>query len=169
VEVKTLESLNPILRRGEGMAPQKRKDKPLVLLKSLVLVITCLSFLGILSCNWGSGTGSTSSSGSGSGTGTGWTIDIQVGTNPIQVGGTTTVMAIIKDGKGAPAPKGTYVRMTSVLNSFLTTSTPVRSVFGPTDNDLGQFILTYYAQNTGDDTVEVSSQGVIQRKTITVY
>ncbi len=162
------------------MAPQKRKDKPLVLLKSLGLVILCLSFGGILSCDWGSGTHSTTSSGSG--TGTGWTITIQVGTNPLPFTGspgqgtsTTTVMALVKDKTGAPAPKGTNICFTAILNGFLTagattgSTTLIKSLCETTTNDLGQSIQTYGAQlTTGNDTVEVSSQGVIAKVTINV-
>ncbi len=151
------------------MAPQKRKDKPIVLLKSLVLVILCLSFGGMLSCNWGSG--STNSGGGGGGTGTGWTITIQVGTNPLALTDTTTIVAIVRDSTGARAPLGTYVCMTSLKNSFLLpgSTTPFASVCENTSNNLGQSIHTYYANfATGDDIVEVSSQGVIATTTITV-
>jgi len=154
------------------MAQQKRKDKPMVLLKSLILAITCMSFF-VLSCN-NSGSGSTNSGGGGSGTGTGWTITIQVGTNPLPFTGisTTTVMGIVRDGTGAPAPKGTYICMTAVLNGFLIPGTPndptkiVKNVCETTTTDLGQSIQTYFAPQAGDDIVEVSSRGVIGHVTI---
>jgi hypothetical protein len=151
------------------MNPQKRKGWLMILLKSLVLVITCLSFLGILSCH--TGTNSTSSSGGGSGTGTGWTITIQVGTNPLKLGDTTTVMAIVKDSTGAPAPLKTNVCIAALKNGFLQpgAATLYASICEETANNLGQMIKTYSASlETGDDRIEVSSQGVIATKIITV-
>jgi hypothetical protein len=152
------------------MAPQKRKDKSMGLLKSLILVITCLSFFGFLSCN-NSGTRSTTSSGGGSGTGTNWTITIQIGTNPLPFTGysTTSVMAIVKDKTGAPAPYGTYVCMTAVYNGFLKSgdTTLYATICESISNNLGQSIQTYKGELlSGDDTVEVSSQGVIATATI---
>lgn len=150
------------------MAQQKRKDKPMVLLKGLVLVILCLSFGVILSCDWGSGTHSTTSSGSG--TGTGWTITVQVGTNPLPYNGKTSIMATVRDRTGAPAPLGTYVCMTAVLNGFLLPGAKdlYATICETTTNNLGQSIQTYDAVlATGDDTVEVSSQGVI--KTVIIH
>jgi hypothetical protein len=149
------------------MISLKRKGRDILLLKTLILVVTCLSFLGILSCN--SGTGSTASSGGTSGTGTGWTIDIQVGSNPIQMGETTTVMAIVRDGTGAPAPLGTYGCMTAVKNCFVSGTQCFATICNTSDNNLGQFIHTYAAAiGSGGDTVEVTSQGVIAKKGITV-
>lgn len=144
----------------------------MILLKSLVLVLICLSFLGVLSCN-NTGTGSASSSATGSGTGTGWWITIKVGTNPIRLGDTTTVMAIVKDGTGAPAPNKTNVCMVAVKGCFLQGTQCYASICGTTSNDLGQAIQTYYANpayilEATDDTVEVSSQDVIAKITITV-
>jgi len=166
------------------MNPQKRKGRIMVLLKSLVLVITCLSFLGVLSC-YNTGTSSTSSSGSGSGTGTNWTITIQVGTNPLRLGNTTSVMAIVKDNTGAPAPSGTNICITAVNNGFLIKGDKTQlyaSICEATSNNLGQSIQTYSAGltstdlsgtttttgTTGDDRIEVSSQGVVATKIITV-
>jgi len=154
----------------------------MVLLKSLVLVITCLSFLGILSCN--GGTGSTTSSGGGGGTGTGWTITIQVGTNPLPFNGyydttttlptfhpgtnTTSVMATVRDSTGAPAPNGTQVCFTAVLNGFLEPNKTdlYATVCDPISNNLGYMVKTYKGGLYGGDTVEVASQGVIARATI---
>jgi hypothetical protein len=159
------------------MTPQKRKGRLMVLLKSLILGITCLSFLGLLSCD-NTGTVSTTSASGGSGTGTGWRIDIQVGTNPIQPGQTTTVMAIVRDSSGAPAPSGTYGCMTAVKNCFIQGDQCYATLCNTTTNNLGQFIQTYAGGirndkgdiigGTGDDRIEVSSQGVIAAKIITV-
>jgi hypothetical protein len=156
------------------MAPQKRRRRLTILLKSLVLGIICLSFFGVLSCNnTGTGGASSSSTGSGTGAGTGWTITIKVGTNLLRIGDTTTVMAIVKDGSGAPAPNKTNVCMVAVKGCFLQGSNCFSTICGPTSNDLGQAIQTYYASpafilEATDDTIEVSSQDVIARTTITV-
>jgi hypothetical protein len=160
------------------MTPQKRNGRLVVLLKSLILGITCLSFLGLLACD-NTGTVSTTSASGGSGTGTGWRIDIQVGTNPIQSGQTTTVMAIVKDSSGAPAPSGTNVCMTAVRNCFIKGTECFATLCNTTSNNLGQTIQTYaggFSTGTegstiggpGDDRIEVSSQGVIATKVITV-
>ena len=145
------------------MNPQKRKGRIMILLKSLILVISCLSFLGVLSCN-NSGVSSTSTASGGSGTG--WTIQIQIGTNPLPFNGsnTTSVLALVKDRTGAPAPLGTYVCMTAVLNGFIaqSASTLYATICENTKNDLGQSIQTYKGELlAGDDTIEVASQGVI--------
>ncbi|MBA4395145.1 MAG: hypothetical protein C0407_16470 [Desulfobacca sp.] len=137
---------------------------------SLILVgilLTCLS------CN-NSGTNSTSSSSAISGTGTNWTISIQIGTNQIDLGNTTSVMAIVKDNTGAPAPYGTNVCMAAVKNGFLDGTTLFATLCRTTTNNLGQMIQTYgtvsatFTGVRGIDTIEVSSQGVIARATITV-
>jgi hypothetical protein len=150
------------------MASQKRKGRRMILLKSLILFITCLSFVGILSCNR-SGTNSTGSSSSNSGTNTDWNITIQVGTNPIRFGETTTVLAIVKDNTGAPAPIGTNVCMTAVKNGFIQGKDLFATICSTTTNNLGQSIQTYSASvTTGEDIVEVTSQRVIATKIITV-
>ena len=106
------------------MVSLKRKGRLRVLLISQVLIFICLSFFGILSCK--NGTSSTGSSSGTSGTGTGWNITIQIGTNPLHFTtgdltgtNTTTVLAIVKDSSGAPAPSGTNICMTAVLNGFI--------------------------------------------------
>ena len=152
------------------MAPARRKDRLNNLVKISGLVITVLSFLSILSCY--SGTSSTTSSGSSSGTGTGWNITIQIGTNPLLFGSTTSIMAIVKDRTGAPAPRGTNVCTTVVRNGLLKPGATdlFATICETTSNDIGQTIQTYYAAlTTGVDTIEVSSQGVIQRADLTVH
>jgi hypothetical protein len=150
-------------------------------LKKNLSTLLCLPLLGILlvslSCN-STGTSSTSSGSITSGTGTGWTIEIKIGTNPLPFNGTdttngsntTTVLALVRDKTGAPAPKGTNICTTAVLNGFLKAgSTDVfATICGTTENDLGQSIQTYQGKYSGIDTIEVSSQGVIARATLTV-
>jgi hypothetical protein len=157
------------------MASLKRKGRLRVLLKSQALIFICLSFFGILSCK--NGTSSTGSSSGTSGTGTGWTIDIQVGSNPIRVGNTTSVLAIVKDKTGASAPSGTNICMTAVKNCFIQGTQCFATICGSTSNNLGQAIQTYAGGFTtadstiggaGEDTIEVTSQGVIATKNITV-
>lgn len=130
-----------------------------------ILVISLFLFQG---CTFPTG----STAGGSSGTGAGWTITIQIGTNPLPFTGysTTTVMATVRDSNGAPAPKGTNVCFTAVLNGFLKSgsTTLYASVCEGTTNDLGQSIQVYSAQiSAGDDPIEVSSQGVIARTIIT--
>lgn len=156
------------------MALRKRKGRLKVLLKMIGVFLIGLSFLGILSCN--SGTSSTTSSAGSSGTGTGWTIAIQIGTNPMTLGNTTAVLAIVKDKTGAPAPFGTNVCMTAVKNGFKKSGSAdlFATICETTSNNLGQSIQTYattsstFSGVTGNDTIEVSSQGVIAHATITV-
>ncbi len=137
-------------------------------LKILLCLILLGTLFGSLSCN-NSGTNSTSSSSGSSGSGTGWTITIQIGSNPILFMNTTSIMAIVKDSTGAPAPYGTNVCTTVVRNGLLDGTTLYATICKPTTNNLGQMIQTYSAQvTTGIDTIEVSSQGVIARATITV-
>jgi hypothetical protein len=134
----------------------------------------CVILVGILltclSCN-NTGTNSTSSSSATSGTGTGWTISIQIGTNPLPFGGTTAIVAIVRDRTGAPAPFGTLICTTVVKNGLLKPGATdlFATICEPTLNNLGQTIQTYSASlTTGIDTIEVSSQGVIARATLTV-
>ncbi|MGC1402976.1 MAG: hypothetical protein WA974_08625 [Thermodesulfobacteriota bacterium] len=155
------------------MALIRRKGRLKASIKISGLFITCLSFLFILCCS--NGTSSTTSSAGSSGTGTGWTVSIQIGKNPITLGDTTSVLAIVKDRTGAPAPQGTNICFTAVRNSMLTPGTKVdptnllRTVCETTTNNIGQSIQTYAALvATGVDTIEVSSQGVIANATITV-
>ena len=144
----------------------KRKGREKGILKSLIWGMTCLSLLGLLSCN--SGTGSSTSSAGSSGTGTGWVITLQLGTNPVALGNTTTVLAIVRDRTGAPAPKDTNICFTSLKNGFLT-PTFVRGFCDATKDNLGQSIQTYSAAlEAGVDTIEVASQGVVARTTIGV-
>jgi hypothetical protein len=158
------------------MISLKRKGRDFLLQKTLMLVVICLAFGGILSC---SGTGSTASSGGTSGTSTGWTITVQVGTNPLPFNGTaeteglgsntTVIMALVKDSTGAPAPNGTNICMTAVLNGFLKPGAAElqATVCETISNNLGQSIQTYQGRlMPGDDVVQVSSQGVIQRVVI---
>lgn len=150
------------------MALPKRKGRLRVLLKSQALVIICLAFVGLLSCDAGTGS-STSSSISGSGTGTQWKIQVQVGTSQLNGGETTIVLATVRDGSGSPAPAGTVGCMTAVKNCFLRGSDCFATICDPISNNLGQFTQTYGAfLLSGTDTVEVSSQGVIQTAIITV-
>lgn len=138
--------------------------------KNLLCLFILGTLLGTLSCT-NSGTNSTSSGAVSSGTGTGWTITIQIGSNPILYGNTTAIMAIVKDSTGAPAPYGTNVCTTVVRNGLLKPgdATLYATICETTSNNLGQTIQTYSAQlTTGTDTIEVSSQGVIARATITV-
>lgn len=157
------------------MALQKRKGRLIVLLKMIGVFLIGLSFLGILSCN--SGTSSTTSSAGSSGTGTSWTIAIQIGTNPLRLGSTTSILAQVKDRTGAPAPKGTNICTTVVRNGLLKPGAVdvFATICETTTNDIGQTIQTYtaitndkFTASTGDDTIEVSSQGTIARATITV-
>ena len=148
------------------VAPLKRKGRDLILLKTFVLAVTALSFLGILSCH--SGTHSAASSSGTSGTGTGWTITIQGGTNPLHVGNTTSILATVRDSTGAPAPIGTNVCMTVVINALIQGDELFATLCETTTNNLGQSIHTYAAVNSGEDTVEVISQNTIQRASITV-
>lgn len=139
-------------------------------LRILLGLIVLGTLFGSLSCP-NSGTNSTSSSSGSSGTGTGWTITIQLGSNPILFGNTTSIMAIVRDNTGAPAPNGTNVCTTVVRNGLLKpgATTLYATICETTTNNLGQTIQTYSAQlTTGNDTIEVSSQGVIARATITV-
>jgi hypothetical protein len=132
-------------------------------------ILALLSLLGLLACN--SGTSSSSSSSSNSGTGTGWTVSIQVGTNSLLSGNTTTVMGIVRDKTGAPAPNGTNICFTAVKNGFLKPGDAklYATVCETTTNNLGQSIQTYSGSLvTGVDQVEVSSQGVIATTNITV-
>lgn len=155
------------------MKPQKRNGLLKVRVKWIGLWLICLSIAGILSCNWG--TNSTASSAGSSGTGTGWTITIQIGKNPVSFYGTTTINAIVRDRTGTPAPMGTNICTTVTQNSLLKPGAGVdpesllRNICETTTNELGQSIQTYAAISvTGIDTVEVSSQGVVSRATITV-
>lgn len=158
------------------MVSLKRKGRRRVLLKSQALILICLSFLGILSCK--NGTSSTGSSSGTSGTGTGWNITIQIGTNPLHFTtgdlsgtNTTTVLSIVKDSTGAPAPLGTNICTTAVLNGFIKPGSAdvFATLCETTTNNLGQSIQTYRAKlSPGVDTIEVSSQGVIARTSITV-
>jgi hypothetical protein len=132
-------------------------------------ILALFSLLGLLACN--SGTSSSASSAAVSSTGTGWTVNIQIGTNPILMGNTTTIMGIVKDRTGAPAPNGTNVCFTAVKNGYLKPGATelFATVCETTNNNLGQSIQTYYAVLTsGIDTIEVSSQGVIAKANITV-
>jgi hypothetical protein len=158
------------------MLAQTWKGRLKGLTKSLRILVWLVLFgtlFSSLSCN-SSGTNSTNSSSGGSGTGTGWTISIQLGTNSIVLGNTTSVVAIVKDSAGAPAPLGTNVCMTAVKNGFLNGSSLFATLCGSTTNNLGQMIQTYgtvtstFPGVVGNDTVEVSSQGVIARATLTV-
>ena len=151
------------------MALSKRKGRLKTLIKKWGLFIFGLSFLFILSCN--SGTSSTTSSAGSSGTATGWTIAIQIGTNPLLFGNTTTILAIVKDKTGAPAPDGTNVCTTVVRNGLLKPGDTklYATICSPATSNLGQTIQTYSGSlTTGVDTIEVSSQGVIAHATITV-
>jgi hypothetical protein len=148
---------------------RRRKARLKALIKISGLFIAGLSFLFILSCS--SGTSSTTSSSGSSGTGTGWTIAIQVGTNPIALGNTTSILAIVKDRTGAPAPKGTNICTTVVKNGLLKPGATglFASICETTTNDLGQTIQTYSGSlTTGVDNIEVTSQGVTGHATITV-
>jgi hypothetical protein len=132
-------------------------------------LLACFSIVGLLSCS--SGTSSSASSAAVSGTGTGWTISIQIGSNPILQGNTTSVMAIVKDRTGAPAPNGTNICVTAVRNGFLKPGATelYATICETTSNNLGQTIQTYAAVlYTGVDTIQVSSQGVIASANITV-
>jgi hypothetical protein len=159
------------------MSAQKWKGRLKGLTESLKILVWLTLLLGTLvgslSCN-NSGTSSTSSSSGSSGTGTGWTITIQLGTNSIVLGNTTSVVAIVKDSAGAPAPLNTNVCMTAVKNGFLDKASLFATLCGFTTNNLGQMIQTYgtvtssFSGVVGNDTIEVSSQGVIARATITV-
>jgi hypothetical protein len=150
------------------MAPLKRRSRDFLLLKTFTLVVICLTFGGILSCNY-SGTSSTAGSGGTSGTGTGYKIDIQVGTSTLGPRETTTVVATVKDGIGSPVPKGTNGCMTAVKNCFVSGDKCFATICNTSTNDLGQFIQTYSASiASGVDTIEVTSQGVIATRTITV-
>ena len=151
----------------------RRKGRLEASIKRLGLSITGLSFLFILSCS--NGTSSTTSSAGSSGTATGWMISIQIGTNPINLGDTSSILAIVKDRTGAPAPQGTNICFTAVRNSMLTPGTKVdptnllKTVCETTNNNIGQSIQTFAALvTTGVDTIQVSSQGVIANATITV-
>lgn len=151
------------------MTPKKRIGLLKVRVKWIGLLLTCLSVVGILSCNWG--TNSTASSAGSSGTGTGWTITIQAGSNPIPIGGTSSIMALVRDRSGAPAPLGTNICFTALINGFILPGTANlnATICETTKNNLGQSIQTYNGRlATGNDTIEVSSQGVIARATITV-
>jgi hypothetical protein len=157
------------IKKGGLMALKRRKGGFKAWITISGLFFTCLSLLVILSCN--SGTSSTTSSASSSGTGTGWTIDIKIGSNPILLGNTTAIMALVKDRTGAPAPRGTNVCTTVVKNGMLKPGSTdlFATICEETSNNLGQTIQTYFAAlTTGIDTIEVSSQGVIVRTTLTV-
>ena len=148
-------------------APLIRRGRDFLLLKTLILVLLCFTLGGILSCT--SGTSSTASSGGTSGTGTGWTIDIQVGTGTLNSFETTTVLAIVRDKTGAPAPAGTNGCMTAVKNCFIQGEKCFATICNSSTNNLGQFIQTYSASiASGQDTIEFSSQGLIATKTINV-
>lgn len=134
-----------------------------------VTALACFSLLALLACS--SGTSSSASSATVSGTGTGWTISVQLGTNPILQGNTTSVLAVVKDRTGAPAPNGTNICVTAVRNGFLKPGATdlFATICETTSNNLGQTIQTYAAVlYTGVDTIQVSSQGVIATANITV-
>ncbi len=151
------------------MTPAIRNARLHNWVKIIGLLAVGLSFLMVLSCY--SGTSSSTSSSGSSGTGTGWNIAIQIGTNPLTFGNTTTILAIVKDRTGAPAKFGTNVCTTVVRNGLLRPGDTklYATICETTTNDLGQSIQTYYAAlTTGEDTIEVSSQGVIAHATITI-
>jgi hypothetical protein len=174
------------------MVPQKRKDRLLVGVRITGLLIAGLSFLGLLSCNWG--TGSTTSSGS-SGTGVGWKITITPFANSVSSSqqNSTQVMIIVKDSSGAPAPKGTPVCYAALRGGFLLTgNTVIASKCDTTSNDIGQVLVTYIPSvlsevttvdpttgtsttvtkqvpiDPGPDTISASSMGAFGSTTINV-
>jgi hypothetical protein len=149
------------------MTPQKRKGSFMILLKGFILAITCLSFFGLLSCD-NAGTGSTSSAAGGSGTGTGWRISINIGNSNIPLGGTTAVVAMVKDSSGAPVPLGTNICFTAIRGGFLKGSDQFATVCETTTNNLGQSIQTYAGIVSGQDSIQVASQGVIETGEIIV-
>lgn len=150
------------------MAPLKRRGREFLLLKTFILVVLCLTFVGILSCNY-SGTSSTASSGGTSGTSTGWTITINIGNAYIPLQGETSVMALVKDSSGAPAPTGTNICFTAIKGDFLKGSDSLASICETTSNNLGQSIQTYRGTEIGGDNIQVSSQGTIATAEIIVY
>jgi len=142
----------------------------MVLLKSLVLVIICLSFF-VLSCN-NSGSGSTTSSGSG--TGTGWTVTVNRFTSPISLskGESAMVVVKVKDQTGAPAPIKTRICLSvsfgSVWVDELGKDNPIRTGCVPTSNNVGQLMGTYVPTQTGWDNIQASSMGTIDSAPIEV-
>jgi hypothetical protein len=148
---------------------EKEKNSRVKQIIKPLKILTLFSLLGLLACN--SGTSSSASSAAVSSTGTGYTINIQIGTNPLVMGNTTTIMGIVKDRTGAPVPNGTNICFTAVKNGYLKPGATelFATVCETTTNNLGQSIQTYAAAlTTGVDTIEVSSQGVIAKTTITV-
>jgi hypothetical protein len=148
------------------MAPRQRKRRDAVLLKTFILAVACLALAGILSCD---GTKSTTGSGGTSGTGTGWNITIIIGSASIPLDGETSVLALVKDGTGAPAPFGTNICFTAIRGDFIKDTDSLATICETTSNNLGQSIQTYRGTETGQDTIQVSSQGVIATAEIIVY
>jgi hypothetical protein len=153
------------------MNPQQRKGRIMVLLKMLVLVITCLSFLGVLSCN--PGTGSTSSSSGGIGTNWSVTIEKFASTVSISKGESSMVIVRVKDPTGAPAPKTTRVCLSVSFGSIWVDEAgednPIRTGCVPTSNDIGQLFGNYHPPDfTGTDYIQATSQGAIGSTTIEV-
>ena len=155
------------------MVLQKRKGKGMILLKSFTLLISCLSFFGILSCN-NSGTNSTASSSSNSGTSAGWSISIGKFTSPVSIskGESALVVMRVKDATGAPAPKGTRVCFSVSFGSIFVdevTDEAVRTGCHVTSNDRGEAMGNYHPPAfTGTDFIQASSMGAIDSTSIEV-
>lgn len=156
--------------KGGNMAPIKREDRKMILLKTFILAVACLFLAGFLSC---SGTNSTTSVGGGSGTGTEFRTTITVGEPVLPYGGATGVTAVVRDRTGTPVPFGTEVCFTAVINCFDPDDQKCYvTVCKSTSNNTGWASHTYVAWIArGEDTIQVyapSVEGTINSTKITV-
>ncbi|MBI4764507.1 MAG: hypothetical protein HY787_07875 [Deltaproteobacteria bacterium] len=164
----TTNPVNRVRLMPNSIFKLKRRGREFLLLKTFILVVLCLTFVGILSCNY-SGTSSTAGSGGTSGSGTGWRITINVGNDYIPVGATTGIISVVKDASGAPVPKTTMVCFTAINGGFAKGTEVFATICESTTNDLGWSSQTYVGLIAGDDTIQVYSQGFMQTAGIIVY
>jgi len=137
-------------------------------------LIVMLFAAGLPACS--SGTGSNTSSGATGtgGSGVGWTVNVKIFSSTISLGRaeSTSVVVTVRDGAGAPAPKGTRICLSTthglIFVDELGKESPVATGCVSTSNDIGQLLGTYVPLQTGTDQIQASSMGGFGSATVQI-
>jgi hypothetical protein len=161
------EMMKAVLKREftKGKPGRRRGTRRPATVMTLGLILLVLAAGLLPACS--SGTGSNTSAGAtgSGGSGVGWTVNVKIFSSTLSMGKfeTTSVVVTVRDGAGAPAPKGTRICLSTTHGTIwvdeLGKDTPVTTGCVSTSNDIGQLLGTYVPLSTGTDQIQASSMG----------
>ncbi len=137
-------------------------------------LISIILAAGLLACSSGAGSSTSAGATGAGGSGVGWTVNVKIFSSTLSLGKaeTTSVAVTVRDGAGAPAPRGTRICLSTTRGQIfvdeLGKDEPVTTGCVSTSNDIGQLLGTYVPVQTGTDQVQATAMGGFGAATVQI-